>query len=529
MKNLTQKLCFIALLFTSFNAYCQVPKLSSNRDSLPTIFLDFDGQTVQSGAWQGGNTFVCAPAVLTATQITEIFNRVSEDYRPFNINITTDSSKYFLAPFDKRARVIVTPTSAWYPGAGGVAYTGLFTWGDDTPAFVFSDKLGNVPKYIAECCTHESGHTVGLSHQSTYDANCNMTEPYATGNGVNQSETSWAPVMGNSYYKNMTGWNNGPTQYGCAQPQDNLTIITTQNGFDYRTDDYVDVMNNSTTTLNEVSFNKTGIITTPQDSDPFKLTITQAGNVHIEATPFSIGANSLGANLDAMLLLYNSSNVLLRTYNPLTTMKVVADTSLNVGTYYLVVAGAGNNNTTNYGSLGSYTLSGFKGALPIHSVTLQGSNEGKSHKLVWDIVADEPITKQLLEVSTNGTEFKTILTDVTGVKKYTHTPSVTGTLYYRLKATNTLGQSMFSNIVALKTNADAHNLFSVSTLVQQNIRVAAPNNFTYQLYDANARLITTGIQQKGITNINVQSLTKGMYILQMMSDNYKQTERIIKQ
>ena len=529
MKNLTLKLCFLALLFTSLNAYCQVPKLSSNSDSLPTIFLDFDGQTVQSGAWQGGNAFICNPAVLTVAQITEIFNRVSEDYRPFNINVTTDSSKYFMAPFSQRTRIIVTSTSAWYPGAGGVAYTGSFTWGDDTPAFVFADRLGNNPKYVGECCTHESGHTVGLSHQSTYDANCNMTEPYATGSGANQTETSWAPVMGNSYYKNMTGWNNGPTQYGCTQPQDNLTIITTQNGFDYRTDDYADVINAGTTLLNEVSFNKTGIITTPLDNDPFKLNITQAGNVHVEVTPYNIGANNLGANLDAMILLYNSSNVLIRTYNPLTTMKVVVDTNLNIGTYYLVVAGAGNNNTTNYGSLGSYTLTGFKGALPIHSVTLQGSNEGKSHKLVWDIVADEPITHQLLEVSTNGTNFKTILNDVTGINKYIYIPTEKGTQYYRLKATNTLGQSMYSNIVAVKSSIEGDNLFTVTTLVQQNIKVTAPINFTYNLYDANARLIATGKNVKGNSNIDVKSLTKGLYILQMISDNYKQTERIIKQ
>ena len=38
-------------------------------------------------------------------KLTEIFNRVSEDYRPFDINITTDIDVFIAAPFDKRIRV----------------------------------------------------------------------------------------------------------------------------------------------------------------------------------------------------------------------------------------------------------------------------------------------------------------------------------------------------------------------------------------------------------------------------------------
>ena len=528
MKNLTLKLCFIALLITSAFAYGQVPKLNSIASGTPsTIFLDFDGHTVQAAAWQSGNPFICAPAALNATQITEIFNRVSEDYRPFNVNITTDSATFLAAPFTKRIRIIVTSTSAWYPGAGGVAYVGSFTWGDDTPAFVFSDKLSNVPKYVAECCTHESGHTVGLSHQSKYDANCALTEPYRTGSGT--GETAWSPVMGNSYYRNMTGWDIGPTPYDCSAPQDNLTIITTQNGFTYRTDDFAETRDSNTTLVNAAAFNINGVIATPTDKDAFKINIAQAGYVHIDVAPYNVGAGNSGANLDVMMLLYNGSNTLIGTYNPINTMNAVIDTALNAGNYYIVVAGAGNNNTTNYGSLGSYTLSGFRGPLPIHNISLQGSNEKGLHKLTWQIIADEPIATQSLEVSANGSNFQSIMTDVTSVNKFIYNPTEKGTLYYRLKATNILGQSMYSNIASVKTIAGSDNLFTVSTLVQQTIKVTAPYNFTYSIYDANARLITTGKNVKGNTNIDVQNLTKGMYILQMMSDNYKQTERIIKQ
>jgi hypothetical protein len=160
-------LLLFALVF-SINAFC-IPKLNSFPAASATIYLDFDGHNVNSAVWNNGVAFTCLPAGMSDIQITEVFNRVSEDYRPFNINITTDSTVFYAAPLAKRIRVVVTPTSAWYTGVGGVSYVGSFTWGDDTPCFVFCDRLGpNIPKMVAECCSHESGHSVGLSHQSKY-------------------------------------------------------------------------------------------------------------------------------------------------------------------------------------------------------------------------------------------------------------------------------------------------------------------------------------------------------------------------
>ena len=43
----------------------------------------------------------------------EIFNRVSEDYRIFNVNITTDSNTYKNAPCcAQRVRIIVLPPTS---------------------------------------------------------------------------------------------------------------------------------------------------------------------------------------------------------------------------------------------------------------------------------------------------------------------------------------------------------------------------------------------------------------------------------
>ncbi len=526
MKNLTPKLCLLALLFTCTTAGAQIPKLNSFDTAASTIFLDFDGQTVQAAGWQNGQAFYCDPTILTTAEITEVFNRVSEDYRPFNINVTTDSVKFLNAPVNRRIRVIVTPTCAWFTGVGGIAYIGSFTWGDDTPVFVFPPRISNTVKNISEACSHESGHSLGLSHQSKYDALCNLTETYSTGAGA--GETGWAPVMGNSYGKNMTGWNNGPTPYACAEAQDNLTIITSNNGFGYRTDDYEEALTAGTNNINPVAFSVNGIISTATDKDAFKFTLAQSGNMHIDATPFHSSATADGANLDIKLMLYNSSKTLLRTYNPAAFMNVTVDTTLPAGLYYIVVSGTGNSNTSSYGSLGGYTLSGMRGALPIHDVQLRGSNDKGVHNLSWSIIADEPIAAQGLEVSTNGFDFINIANINAGTNKFSRTAEKSGVYYYRLKATSVINQTMYSNIVALKAGSNS-KIFSVGNFVQNNITINAAEGYQFLLTDVNGRSIATGKRLSGLSNIDISNQPGGIYIIQLMNETHTQTERILKQ
>ena len=527
MKNFTKIILILLLAICSAQAF-SLPKLNSFPGVPATIYLDFDGHTVTSSLWNGGAPIVCAAPSLTDAQITEIFNRVSEDYRPFNINITTDSAKFLAAPLTQRMRVIITPTSSWKPGVGGIAYIGSFTWGDDTPAFVFSDRLGpNNSKYIAECCSHESGHTVGLSHQSSYDGSCNLVETYNTGTG--SGETGWAPVMGNSYYKNMTGWNDGPTPYGCANVQDNLSIITSVNGFTYRADDYAETMNAGSYTVDNNAFTIDGIIATSTDKDAFRISFTQRSNFHIDAVPFGLNSSNTGANLDVKVMLYDAALNLIRTYDPASTMSVTIDTVLNTGTYYFVLDGTGNNNTDNYGSLGSYSITGFRSALPIRSVTLSGNSLNNRHQLSWNIVADEQIQTQEIEMSTDGTNFRTLTVQNGAARSFSQEITDNNTRYYRLRITSVINQTAYSNIIAIKNNGKGSNPFIVSTFVNSQVSVTAAENYQYRLADANGRIILSGKGAQGINRIETARLASGMYILQLISNNYQQTERIIKQ
>lgn len=110
MKNLSLILLFAAI-FTASTATA-APTLNSYPTATATLYLDFDGHDVTSSMWNYGTPFSCLPAVMTDAQITEAFNRVAEDFRPFNINVTTDLAKFLASPISQRIRVVVTPTSA---------------------------------------------------------------------------------------------------------------------------------------------------------------------------------------------------------------------------------------------------------------------------------------------------------------------------------------------------------------------------------------------------------------------------------
>lgn len=527
MKNFLHKILFFILSMTSLQSFAGTPSLSSLPGATATMFLDFDGQTVKSYAWNGNNTLLCAPSGMNDAQITEIFNRVSEDYRPFNINITTDSAKFLAAPLTQRIRLIVTTTSAWYQGVGGVSYIGSFAWGDDVPGFIFPDRLGNYPKYIAECCSHEGGHTVGLSHQSTYDNACHLVETYSPGTG--DGEIGWAPVMGNSYYKNMTGWNDGPTPYGCAQTQDNLTIITTTNGFTYRTDDYTGTLDASTFFAGVNSFNADGIITTNDDEDAFRFTVSQNAAFHLEVKPFGLNGGEDAANLDVKVDLYNASRTLIGSYNPANILKVTIDTTLTAGDYYMIVTGAGNINTSDYGSLGSYNMRGTTGVLPIKDITLKGNLNNGQHNLSWRSITDEPVTRQSLELSKDGISFRNIASFSGSISSFSYIPSEEGVLYYRIKAATANDQTMYSNVVVLKASASKEKQLIVSTFVHDVINVHATSAYQYKLISINGKTITTGTGNTGMNTIPAALIPAGVYVIQFIGNDFKQTERIIKQ
>jgi hypothetical protein len=519
----------LSTFFFSFIRVNALPILNSYPSASATIFLDFDGHYTGVTVWNGGIPLDCKPSGMSDIQILEVFNRVAEDFRPFEINITTDSTVYNNAPQIRRIRIVITTTSSWFQGVGGVAYPGSFLWGDDTPAFVFCDRLGpNNPKMVAETCTHESGHTLGLVHQSRYDSNCNLSEVYHTGAGT--GSVGWAPIMGNSFYRNMTGWNNGPTQYDCIEQQDNLTIITTQNGFGYREDDYADSISSNVVSLNTQNFNINGLITTSHDKDVFKIVLSNRNLLTVKASPYSFNNTDNGANLDIKLKLYNSSSQLVRTYDPAEIMNVSFDTLLNAGTYYVMIEGTGNKNTTDYGSLGSYTITGnVATVLPIHAVTLSGKVVNNKHNLNWNIISDEGIKSITVETSTDGYNFKDLAIYNSTIAETIYIPNGNGDCFYRIKVVSVNSQIVYSNTILLKSTSLQNTLFTIPTLVKNEILIKATEEYQYYISDISGRKMLEGKGGAGTNVISMSNLSNGIYIVTLVSRNEKYIARIVKQ
>ncbi len=229
--------------------HAQIPILNSYPSAKATVYLDFDGQYVQGGVWNWRGPINASPAGLTGPAIEEIFSRIADDYLPFNLNITTDSAIFNKAPLQQRIRIIFTTTSSWLGNNGGASFVGSFTWGDDTPAWVFNNSFGNNSKYIATAASHEIGHTLSLQHQSLYDSNCRKISEYNAGEGI--GEEGWAPIMGVGYYKKFTRWIKGANTSSCNTLQDDLAIIAdSTNNFGFRNEKY-----SSPPTIREINLN----------------------------------------------------------------------------------------------------------------------------------------------------------------------------------------------------------------------------------------------------------------------------------
>jgi hypothetical protein len=278
--------------------------------------------------------------------MTEILLSVTNDFSPFNIVVTTDQATYDAANIYKRMRIVFTESWEWYGKAGGVAYTGSFTWGDNTPCFVFSSLLNYNTKSISEAAAHEAGHTLGLRHQASYDANGIKTSDYNYGQG--SGEIGWAPIMGVGYSHNLTIWHNGPTPNGPASLQDDVAIITNVVGT--RVDDY----SNSNSGAASLLTSADGIINSNGDIDFFSLDLNTTKQVAL--TPFNIGGSyHPGADVDLLLKIYNSQGALIATLDEASVLNI--STTLNAGKYFIGVTTVSNQFAKTYGMLGRYTVS----------------------------------------------------------------------------------------------------------------------------------------------------------------------------
>jgi len=348
------------------------PAHSSKPGSNRVIYIDFNGHTITGTAWNGGgkpasvnvtpyDTDGSASTFSAAEQavITETWQRIAEDYAPFDVNVTTVDpgtdaiNRSSSTDQAYGTRLLIDPTS-WYQagcGCGGVAYVGVFDSannGYNQPALVFTKGVGNGAKNIAEAGSHEVGHNLGLSHDGT------STLGYYSGHGA------WAPIMGVGYSKAISQWSKG--EYADANQRQDDLVVMGQNGAAIKPADHGTSIATATAVVPGAT--TTGITTTAADVDYFRVQLA-AGSHTFTASPAAVGGN-----VDIELTVLDAAGATVGQWDPdsaqtssatATGLNATGTLTLAAGTYYVRVDGSGFANPlttgyTDYGSIGAFSV-----------------------------------------------------------------------------------------------------------------------------------------------------------------------------
>ncbi|ABF11417.1 pre-peptidase C-terminal domain-containing protein [Cupriavidus metallidurans] len=370
--------------------------LHSRSGSTKTIYLNFKGGTLRypTAVPPIVETYPAFdldgdPSTFNTEErlvIQEVFRRVAEDFAIFDVDVTTEEpARDKLVRADAQDGIygqeIYITRDIYSVDSGGEAPIGVFN-SIDTPgqpdqsdynkaAKVFYDKLAVAASdraaVIADAISHETGHTLGLSHMGT------ATATYYPGD----SFSSWLPLMSqhpnaNSIRK-LTTWSHGDYK-NANNHEDELAIINAY-GLKLISDDFGDTIGaafplgiDGTNSDGRPSSRVSGIIGSSTDSDMFRITVPE-GPLTIQADPAAVGPN-----LDIKLSLLDSAgnSIQIVKDNPTTADSLSAGIALPqiaAGTYYVKVEGTGRGSPltpdpkiglpwgyTKYGSLGSYTL-----------------------------------------------------------------------------------------------------------------------------------------------------------------------------
>lgn len=347
--------------------------LHSRPGSSRVLFLDVDGHRITGTGWNdsftNGADIQAAPydtdgdpasfSTAERTAVISIWQRVAEDYAPFDVDVTTadpgaaaiDRSGAGDTAFGTRA--LITNTTLACGGCAGIGYLDVF---DATsyhaytqPALAFSTSVGGSPKLLADIVSHEVGHNFGLGHDAT------ATASYFNGHGA------WTPIMGSATNRALTQWSKGDYE-GANNHEDDLAVIA-GNGAPRVADDHGDAAGSATPYPTGEAV--TGLIGGAADTDWFSFT-TSGGTATLSANPTTVGPN-----LDVRLDVLDSTGTVVASADPATgttteelTAGLAASMSptLPAGTYYVRLDGVGSGDPlvtgySDYGSVGRYTLS----------------------------------------------------------------------------------------------------------------------------------------------------------------------------
>ncbi len=452
--------------------------LQSYPGSAFVAYLDFDGEYFSNSGWNGGNPIEALPSGMSDADIMEAWEIVSEDYRAFDLNITTDVNVFNAAKPGQRIRCMITPTNTAGPGYGGIAYIGGFTWTDyEEPCWSFTSGVGTGGKNVGEVSSHEIGHTLLLGH----DGRTEPSEVYYAGAG------DWAPIMGVGYYENIVQFSKGEYQ-NANNGEDDITVIATRNGFTFREDDHDDNTKYATAIVVQqadrvLASENNGVISQRSDIDFFYFS-TSGGEVNL-----SFNAANRHANLDILVKLYDQNYNLIDRIDQ-EGLNILLNKNLKAGLYYVSVDGTGQGDPlvegyTDYSSLGSYSISG----------TIPQSNDGNRYPTV---VITNPVNDQqfpfpghvTIEATATDSDGSIVKVEfynnnyklgevLSAPYTYTWTNIPSGTFALLVKATDDQGAVTTSEVVSIVINPSTEHCANTSEWSANEIYAAPGKRVAY--------------------------------------------------
>ena len=340
----------------------QTFQLHSSPNSSKVIYLDFAGERVSGTVWNsefnGGQDLNMAPFDIDGSpstfsddeclRIQLAWQRVAEDYAPFDVDVTTEPpaasalSRSSSSDEQYGMHVVISPSSFY--AAAGIAYVGVFNMTGDhyRYAFCFSPMCNNLEKAMAEVCSHEVGHTLGLHHDGTVG-----------GNAYYPGHNGWAPIMGGGANSTtvISQWSKG--EYPNANNHEDDLAVIQAHGLAYYPDDFGSTFADAEV-LTAGTIDLIGVIEKNIDLDIFAFA-TWGGNLDVTLSPADHGPN-----LNIAVFLHDGSGGLMAWEDNASELSAAMSVSLAAGTYYLVVEGTEDPvvDYSAYGSLGQYVLTG---------------------------------------------------------------------------------------------------------------------------------------------------------------------------
>lgn len=350
-------------------------KMHSRPGSTNVLYLDFDGMDIQGTTWNRLTCTNCVPKEIKPAKaydpnndgeafaqnelnkIYQIWQRVSDSYSTFDIDVTTEeplvwnnytATALFTDPIDKEGDCIYACS------AGGVAFVDVF--GTDknlehSPALVYASWHPESPSWAAVVASHEFGHNLSLRHHGNYRDDGTVNSYYG-GHGLGL--ISWGPTMGSASTRSLNTWSNGEYPNANNSGQDDVAEIGTRLGF----------IEDEVSSVEAAPLGTGGTIVTRDDTDLYFFDVEANTDLTIRVTPSWItydpayypAPHRRHTRLDVELVLVDPYGIAYPFADPQDTEALIDIPGAYGGRYYLLVNGEGSENYSDYDSVGDYFI-----------------------------------------------------------------------------------------------------------------------------------------------------------------------------